>query len=192
MTTTGEGGHVSLPGSVTGNRERRPEPNPEVEPEEEGGQDGRPERELRLLEQLARMREMLSSKEAELAETRSELTYAQQETEAAKEELEGTQQELMQVRSETQTKIDRWSNQLEQQDKEFQAERLQGELRKMQEIEELRKDFDWERRQWHAMLEDRGSLPKRGAPVKHSNEHSHSTPETGEVGSCPTLYECLV
>lgn len=58
-------------------------------------------------------------------------------------ELLGTLQELTQVKTEvneSQTKIEQLHNQLEEQDKGFQAEHLQVELQKMHEIEELRKD----------------------------------------------------
>ena len=166
MATSGENGNSSPPESVTEHREEDRREDPEVRPEEDGEQNGRPE--LHLLEQLARMREMLTAKEAELAEVRSELAYAQQEKEAAKEELTGTQEELAQVKTEvdeSQTRIERLHHQLEQQDQDFRAERLQGELQKMHEIEDLRKKFDWERRQWHAMLGDRGPPLSRGAGV---------------------------
>ena len=84
----GNVGDVSLPGIVAEDRGDSAL-DPEVR-QEEDGQNGRSEQELRLLEQLVRMREMFSAKEAELAEARSELAYTQQEMEAAKEEVTET------------------------------------------------------------------------------------------------------
>ena len=132
------------------------------------------------------MREIFSAKEAELAEVRSELAYTQQEMEAAKEEVTETQRDLTQARNEmneSQARVAQLSRQLEEREQDYRAERLQEELRQMREIEELRREFGWERRQWHAMMEDQGSLPKKGTRGIQWKELNHSMAgtETGEM-----------
>ena len=116
----------------------------------------------RLLEQMARMRELLSSKEAELAEVKSELTFARSEAEVASGEAEAVREDSDVLRREAEaarreadtarSELELVTARLTVLECDQHAACVEIELQKLREMEELRKDFDLERKQ---LREDR-------------------------------------
>ena len=116
----------------------------------------------RLLEKMARMRELLSSKEAELADAKSELTFARSEAEAASGEAEAVREDSDVLRREAEaarreadtarSELELVTARLTVLERDQHAACVEIELQKLREMEELRKDFDLERKQ---LREDR-------------------------------------
>ena len=103
-----------------------------------------------VLEQLARMRELLNGREAELAEVKSELTFARGEAESAQRDAETAQSEAETAKQEVETvkdQLDEAGRHLEGMSQDLQTARMELELQRLRDLEELRKEFDQERKQ---------------------------------------------
>ena len=103
-----------------------------------------------VLEQLARMRKLLNGREAELTEVKSELTFARGEAESTRRDAETAQSEAETAKQEMETardQLDEAGRHLEGMRQELQATHTELELQRLRDLEELRKEFDQERKQ---------------------------------------------
>ena len=182
-TTTASGGRQDgAENSVAESVEVRPEVTENLA--KTGGTDVH-----QLLEQMARMRERLNVKEAELAEVKSELTFALTELETAREEVnrvvteaETAKEEVNRVRKEAEetekvaeTIREEMEGQIDAMKRERDMLRMECELQKYREIEELRRDWDKERNYLREVCEREAAEAKkwkqrRGEPVRVRQE----------------------
>lgn len=102
-----------------------------------------------LLEQLARMRELLSGKEAELAEVRSDLTFVRGEAEIARREAETARSETEAANRDLETlrdQLEEADSHLAEVQREHQTASMEFELQRLRDVDELRREFDRERK----------------------------------------------